>query len=134
VVDIKKEMGELTGEELRQRIYEKITNNESQVNSTFSKKQLYDIAEEIDIIEGSKCYFCSESESSCLEEHHIIPRSMNGHNSSNNLVVLCASCHRKIEDLYDPVKLNTIVEEIEETNEQYTKPEKVEKADLGFLQ
>lgn len=126
-------MGEVTAKELRQRIIQEVTDNEAQLNNTFTKKQLYKIAEEIDIIEGSKCYFCGESESSCLEEHHIIPRSMNGHDKSNNLVVLCASCHRKIEDLYDPVKLNTIVEEIEETDEKYQKPEVHNTPDLSSL-
>jgi 5-methylcytosine-specific restriction endonuclease McrA len=47
------------------------------------------------------CKFCSETDPDALESHHIIPRRFNGSDEDDNLVTLCASCHRKIESLYD---------------------------------
>lgn len=48
-----------------------------------------------------ECYFCDETASAALEHHHIVPRRYGGSDESGNLVVVCATCHRKLEDLYD---------------------------------
>lgn len=45
------------------------------------------------------CKFCSETDN--LENHHIIPRRLNGSDNSDNLVKVCPSCHSKLEELYD---------------------------------
>ena len=47
------------------------------------------------------CYFCGESNSTVLEEHHIVPRRFNGSSGENNLVTVCSNCHSKLEKLYD---------------------------------
>jgi len=48
-----------------------------------------------------QCYFCQVSEPSALEEHHLVPQRHNGSDEPENLVMLCGSCHNKIESLYD---------------------------------
>jgi len=47
------------------------------------------------------CKFCGETDTDALESHHIVPRRFNGSDDEENLVTLCASCHRKIESLYN---------------------------------
>lgn len=110
--EIKNNHASMTIDELRTRIFEEATGKNRNIQNNFSKKQLIHIANEIGAIQGSKCYFCGEKDSSCLETHHIIPRSMNGPDYNENLVTLCANCHRKIEDLYNPLKLRTILDGI----------------------
>jgi len=44
------------------------------------------------------CYFCRETE--CLEEHHVVPRRMGGEDEEENLLTLCPTCHRKVENKY----------------------------------
>lgn len=46
-----------------------------------------------------ECFFCDETE--CLEQHHILPRRFNGSDKEENLVTVCPTCHRKLEELYD---------------------------------
>lgn len=50
------------------------------------------------------CQICSCSTN--LHLHHIIPRKYGGNHSENNLITLCASCHRHIEtgDLEHAIK------------------------------
>lgn len=36
-----------------------------------------------------------------MEQHHILPRRFGGGDNEDNLVTLCASCHRGIESIYD---------------------------------
>jgi len=46
---------------------------------------------------GKKCMRCEYAEfEECLDIHHIIPRFLGGSDSVNNLLVLCASCHRSL--------------------------------------
>jgi len=45
------------------------------------------------------CHFCQES--NVLECHHIIPKRLGGSNDSKNILVLCPTCHAKIERIYD---------------------------------
>lgn len=47
------------------------------------------------------CKFCNETDQDCLEEHHIVPKRHGGSDKKENLVKLCASCHRKLESLYN---------------------------------
>jgi hypothetical protein len=36
-----------------------------------------------------------------MEEHHVLPKRFGGGNHEQNLVTLCASCHRAVENIYD---------------------------------
>lgn len=47
------------------------------------------------------CYFCLSEETEVLEEHHIVPRRYGGGDEPKNMVLLCPTCHRKVERLYD---------------------------------
>ena len=50
---------------------------------------------------SDRCFICGEDNPHVLEEHHIIPRRHGGSDDPENLVTLCANCHRAIETLYD---------------------------------
>jgi len=47
------------------------------------------------------CKFCGEADQDSLERHHIVPRRFHGSDKEENLVTLCASCHRKLESIHD---------------------------------
>jgi len=47
------------------------------------------------------CFICGESNSVVLEKHHLIPNRFNGPDGQDNLVTLCANCHRAVESMYD---------------------------------
>jgi len=62
----------------------------------------------------SECYFCPEQNPDALEEHHLVPQRFNGSDEPENTVLLCGSCHDKIEELYDDTfyeRLGIAVEE-----------------------
>lgn len=40
-----------------------------------------------------KCVICGFS--GAVDRHHIIPRSENGENSEDNIILLCPNCHRR---------------------------------------
>jgi len=65
-----------------------------------------------------QCKFCNETDTDCLEQHHIVPRRHGGTNKEDNLVTLCASCHRKIESLYN----KRFYEKIQETKDKFECP------------
>lgn len=45
------------------------------------------------------CWACrKEGKGARLERHHLVPRSRNGSNDPLNFVLLCASCHKRIDD------------------------------------
>lgn len=46
------------------------------------------------------CYFCERGEG-VLQQHHIVPRRYGGVDSEENLVSLCPTCHRRLEELHD---------------------------------
>jgi hypothetical protein len=52
--------------------------------------------ESISTLSKTQCVMCGEDNPHILEEHHIIPRSKNGSNNPENLITLCANCHKKI--------------------------------------
>jgi hypothetical protein len=53
--------------------------------------------EEVLKILGARCMRCGYSEfKECLDLHHIIPRFLGGSDSINNLLILCACCHRSL--------------------------------------
>lgn len=54
------------------------------------------------------CYLCGDDEEELLEKHHIVPRRHGGSDRDENLVRLCPTCHRKIENLYDYRFYNTL--------------------------
>ena len=43
--------------------------------------------------DGWRCQKCGVSAN--LEVHHITPRNLLGHDKAENLITLCARCHRK---------------------------------------
>jgi len=47
------------------------------------------------------CKVCGEDRSEVLETHHRIPRRHGGQDTEENLVTVCANCHRVLESLYD---------------------------------
>jgi hypothetical protein len=46
-----------------------------------------------------RCYFCGSE--GPIETHHIVPKRFDGTDSEENLVDLCANCHRRLESLYN---------------------------------
>jgi HNH endonuclease. len=46
---------------------------------------------------ASRCAFCGETSISTLEIHHIYPLETGGSDEPENLILLCASCHDKVE-------------------------------------
>jgi hypothetical protein len=46
---------------------------------------------------ASRCAFCGETSISTLEIHHIDPLETGGSDAPENLILLCASCHDKVE-------------------------------------
>ena len=46
------------------------------------------------------CFVCGFENEHALEEHHIIPRSLGGTDDEDNIVLLCANCHRAISSMY----------------------------------
>lgn len=48
-----------------------------------------------------RCFICGEENPNVLESHHIIPRRHGGSDDRENIVRLCANCHRGIERMYD---------------------------------
>ena len=55
------------------------------------------LAQEIRKRDKFICQYCGEYPST--DVHHIIPRRIKINNSSDNLITLCGSCHRKVESL-----------------------------------
>ncbi|WP_242695431.1 HNH endonuclease [Halomontanus rarus] len=53
------------------------------------------------VLTDSHCFICSEGNDCKLQKHHIVPRRYGGSDSEENLVTLCANCHRAVEALYD---------------------------------
>jgi len=50
---------------------------------------------------SDRCQICGDVRPRSLEEHHILPRRFGGGDHEDNLVTLCASCHRALESIYD---------------------------------
>jgi len=46
------------------------------------------------------CQICGEGRPRSMETHHIIPRRYGGSDDVENLVTLCANCHRAVESIY----------------------------------
>jgi hypothetical protein len=49
---------------------------------------------------GKQCFICGFDNEHALEEHHIIPESLNGEDSEENKEWLCANCHRAVSTMY----------------------------------
>lgn len=47
---------------------------------------------------NKKCKTCKK-ESSSLEKHHILPKSLGGTDCEDNLISICSNCHEKIHDV-----------------------------------
>ena len=45
--------------------------------------------------DNNVCYVCENNKD--LEVHHVLPRKLGGKNEEDNLITLCAKCHRHIE-------------------------------------
>jgi len=50
---------------------------------------------------SEQCQICGVKRPRSMEEHHILPRRFGGSDTDDNLVVLCANCHRAVESIYD---------------------------------
>jgi len=57
---------------------------------------------------SDRCQICGDVRPRSLEEHHILPRRFGGGDHEDNLVTLCASCHRALESIYDKQFWTTI--------------------------
>jgi len=60
------------------------------------------------------CKFCGRDEEKLLEEHHIIPQRYNGEDTNENLVTVCKSCHRTLEEIYNDEVLRKMSNKVEE--------------------
>lgn len=71
-----------------------------------------------------KCFFCGETNEIVLEEHHIIPKSLNLP-MDFELITLCSNCHRKLHYILNPLTkyIDIKFEEIDtkKTHEQLEK-------------
>jgi hypothetical protein len=52
-----------------------------------------------DTVDTERCYFCPARHD--IEVHHIVPQRFRGSDDRENLVALCETCHKKLEQLYD---------------------------------
>jgi hypothetical protein len=68
------------------------------------EKELIEAVHKRDI--GCRKCFTKED----LHVHHILPRSANGKDTMENLVLLCASCHRRQDLKFDRLRYLTIFE------------------------
>ena len=50
---------------------------------------------------SERCKICGEDNEVVLQQHHLVPRRLNGKDNDENLVTLCANCHEAIEKIYD---------------------------------
>lgn len=57
------------------------------------------VSEYNDAVRGERCYFCPARHG--LQTHHIVPQRKNGSDLRENLVIVCETCHEKLESLYD---------------------------------
>jgi len=53
------------------------------------------------VSDGSQCTICGCDNGNVLERHHKIPSRYGGRDTGENLVTLCANCHRAIERIYN---------------------------------
>ena len=49
-----------------------------------------------------ECFFCGETNEIVLEEHHLVPKSAEI-TPSEETIVLCANCHRKLHYILNPL-------------------------------
>lgn len=73
--------------------------------SEYYKQVRYEseIRQEVLRRDKNKCYVCGKKATSRLHIHHILKRIKDGTDHLDNLVTVCASCHRKADSkLYDP--------------------------------
>jgi hypothetical protein len=56
-----------------------------------------------------RCRICGKTKTTCkLHVHHIIPYRVSADDKQNNLITLCASCHRKVEARYCNSKIKEV--------------------------
>ncbi len=51
-----------------------------------------------------RCELCDDDAKFILEHHHIVPRSKNGSDSTDNLIALCPSCHAVVEKFRSSIR------------------------------
>jgi len=67
--------------------------------------------------EPTRCFICGHGNAQILEEHHTVPRRLNGSDSPENTYYLCGSCHNAVESMYDDgfyERLGIAVEDVED--------------------
>lgn len=74
----------------------------------------------------ARCHFCGETYPPILVKHHIIPRRLQKKIGIKNddVIILCANCHKKLHDILDPL-VNTIIKLLDES-ESVPKEKKIE--------
>lgn len=66
--------------------------------------------------EPSQCFICGGGNEYTTEEHHAVPRRLNGSDQPENLYWLCGTCHNAVEEIYDDEfyqRLGIAVDEVE---------------------
>jgi len=46
-----------------------------------------------------KCYFCGENNEVVLEDHHLVPKRLEVSFKTEQVVTLCANCHKKVHSI-----------------------------------
>lgn len=64
-----------------------------------ARKIPYDVAQEVKERDAFQCQWCETEDQ--LTIHHILERKNGGDEDINNLITLCAPCHRQVSKLYD---------------------------------
>jgi len=96
--------------ESHERCLEEVLSVVEQVESNENEEiaqRFYDFVEHTQESKGlgqvshSRCEVCGEDNPNALEEHHMFPRRFGGMDIEDNIILLCANCHRSIEKRYD---------------------------------
>jgi len=103
----------LTKQELLNKVFDELDIKNKSSKKNISKKQAEKLAEKLTDYKNKECYFCRDDKQGNLEEHHIVPKRLNGSNNKSNLVTLCKSCHNKLENLYTDQVFRTIYDKMD---------------------
>jgi hypothetical protein len=57
------------------------------------------------------CALCGRSDSSALENHHIIPKILGGTDDESNILTVCGLCHGVFHSYLRPINLSDLIKE-----------------------
>jgi hypothetical protein len=91
-----------SGFQYRRKFSPNVRSRRKQVQNAQRKKKLYtenwdDIRKQVYRRDGYRCVMCGKKGK--LAAHHIIPVKISKNNSLSNLVSVCSSCHRRLEEV-----------------------------------